>query len=56
VLGRLLGTAGAGRFAKIGIPAPELMGPFVGVVETACGVLVLLGAYTRLSAVPLVFA
>jgi putative oxidoreductase len=24
---------GAGRFAKIGIPAPEIMGPFVGVAE-----------------------
>jgi putative oxidoreductase len=24
---------GAGRFARIGIPAPEVMGPFVGVVE-----------------------
>jgi uncharacterized membrane protein YphA (DoxX/SURF4 family) len=23
----------AGRFAKIGIPAPDLMGPFVGWVE-----------------------
>jgi putative oxidoreductase len=45
---------GAGRFAKIGIPAPEVMGPFVGVVETACGVLVLLGLLTRLAALPLV--
>lgn len=44
---------GAGRFAKIGIPAPELMGPFVGVVETTCGVLVLAGAFTRLAVVPL---
>jgi len=24
---------GAGRFAKIGIPAPAFTGPFVGVVE-----------------------
>lgn len=45
---------GAGRFAKIGIPAPELMGPFVGVVETVCGLLVLAGLFTRLAAVPLV--
>lgn len=45
---------GAGRFAKIGIPAPEVMGPFVGVVETVCGTLVLLGLLTRLAAVPLV--
>lgn len=45
---------GAGRFAKIGIPNPELLGPFVGVVETVCGALILLGLLTRLAAVPLV--
>jgi putative oxidoreductase len=38
---------GAGRFAKIGIPAPEVMGPFVGVVEIVFGALVLLGLATR---------
>ena len=45
---------GAGRFARIGIPAPEVMGPFVGVVEAACGALVLVGLLTRLAAAPLV--
>lgn len=45
---------GAGRFAKIGIPAPEVMGPFVGVVEIVCGTLLLLGLLTRLAALPLV--
>jgi putative oxidoreductase len=45
---------GAGRFAKIGIPAPDVMGPFVGVVEITCGALVLLGLLTRLAAVPLI--
>jgi uncharacterized membrane protein YphA (DoxX/SURF4 family) len=45
---------GAGRFAKIGIPAPELMGPFIGVVETVCGALVLFGLFTRLAALLLV--
>ncbi len=45
---------GAGRFAKIGIPAPEVMGPFVGTVETVCGVLVLAGLVTRIAAVPLI--
>jgi uncharacterized membrane protein YphA (DoxX/SURF4 family) len=45
---------GAGRFAKIGIPAPEVMGPFVGVVEIVCGSLLLLGLATRLAALPLV--
>lgn len=44
---------GAGRFAKIGIPAPEAMGPFVGGVETICGALVLVGLLTRLAAIPL---
>lgn len=45
---------GAGRFAKIGIPAPEVMGPFVGVVEVVCGSLLLVGLATRFAAVPLV--
>ncbi|WP_437483032.1 DoxX family protein [Sorangium sp. So ce1014] len=45
---------GAGRFAKIGLPAPEILGPFVGAVEIACGSLVLLGLATRLAAVPLI--
>jgi putative oxidoreductase len=41
---------GAGRFAKIGIPAPNVMGPFIGVVELGCGTLILVGLFTRLSA------
>lgn len=45
---------GAGRFAKIGIPSPEVMAPFVGVVETVCGALILLGLFTRLAAIPLI--
>ncbi len=44
---------GVGRFTAIGIPAPELTAPFVGGVEIACGVLVLLGLFTRLAAIPL---
>jgi len=44
---------GAGRFAKIGIPAPEIMGPFVGAVEIVCGGLIIVGLLTRLAAVPL---
>ncbi|MDQ3366525.1 MAG: DoxX family protein [Myxococcota bacterium] len=47
-------AVGAGRFAKIGIPAPELMGPLVGIIEIACGALVLLGLLTRLAALPLI--
>ena len=30
------------------------MGPFVGVVETICGVLITIGLFTRLAAVPLI--
>ena len=45
---------GAGRFTKIGIPSPDLLGPFVGSIEIVCGVLVLLGLLTRLAAVPLI--
>jgi uncharacterized membrane protein YphA (DoxX/SURF4 family) len=45
---------GVGRFAKIGIPAPEVMAPFVGGVEVVCGVLVLVGLLTRLAAIPLI--
>jgi putative oxidoreductase len=45
---------GAGRFANIGIPYPELMGPFVGVVEMICGALIILGLLTRLAAIPLI--
>ena len=45
---------GVGRFVKIGIPAPEIMAPFVGVFEIGCGVLLLAGLLTRLAAVPLI--
>ena len=45
---------GAGRFAKIGIPYPDIMGPFVGVVEIVCGTLIIIGLFTRLAAVPLI--
>jgi uncharacterized membrane protein YphA (DoxX/SURF4 family) len=44
---------GAGRFARIGIPAPNVMGPFVGVSEIGCGALLMLGLLTRLATVPL---
>jgi uncharacterized membrane protein YphA (DoxX/SURF4 family) len=45
---------GAGRFATIGIPYPNLMGPFVGGIETICGALIVLGLFTRLASIPLI--
>src|SRR6266581_6611595 len=43
----------AGRFAKIGIPAPQIMGPFVGGCEIVCGALLIVGLLTRLAAIVL---
>jgi uncharacterized membrane protein YphA (DoxX/SURF4 family) len=45
---------GSGRFARIGIPWPDVLGPFVGWVEIVCGALILLGLMTRLAAIPLI--
>src|SRR5437764_4189529 len=45
---------GVGRFTKIGIPAPEVMAPFVGVCEIVCGVFFLLGLLTRFAAVTMI--
>jgi putative oxidoreductase len=46
-------SLGIGRFVKIGIPWPQVMAPFVGVVEIVCGCLQLIGLVTRLATVPL---
>jgi uncharacterized membrane protein YphA (DoxX/SURF4 family) len=45
---------GVGRFLKIGIPSPALMAPFVGVVEIACGLLLVVGLLTRVAALLLI--
>jgi putative oxidoreductase len=45
---------GVGRFAKIGIPYPQIMAPFDGVFEIGCGTLLILGLLTRLAAIPMV--
>ena len=45
---------GSGRFAKIGLPSPDFLGPFVGTFEVLCGSLVLLGLLTRLASIPLI--
>ena len=45
---------GVGRFLKIGIPYPDVMAPFVGVCEIACGALLILGLLTRLAAIVMI--
>src|ERR1700675_4370575 len=45
---------GVGRFTKIGIPAPEIMAPFVGVCEIVCGLFFLLGLLTRFAAITMI--
>jgi len=45
--------AGAGRFAKIGLPSPDILAPCVGSFEILCVTLVLLGLLTRIAAIPL---
>jgi putative oxidoreductase len=45
---------GVGRFIKIGLPAPEFFGYFVPSFEIICGLLILIGLLTRLSAIPII--
>lgn len=44
---------GSGRFMKIGFSNPAFWATLTGVFEIACGILLLLGLFTRLAAVPL---
>jgi uncharacterized membrane protein YphA (DoxX/SURF4 family) len=44
---------GAGRFAKIGFSHPAFWAYFTGTFEIVCGVLILVGLFTRLAAIPL---
>jgi putative oxidoreductase len=44
---------GFGRFAKIGIPVPGFTAPFVGFVEVVCGLLLVIGLFTRCATIPL---
>jgi putative oxidoreductase len=44
---------GVNRFTRIGFPHPAFTAHFVGTFEIICGVLVLFGVITRLSAIPL---
>ena len=41
------------RFAKIGFPHPDFTAHFVGTFEIACGLLVLIGFFTRVASIPL---
>jgi len=41
------------RFAKIGFPYPEFTAHFVGTFEIVCGLLVLIGLFTRFASIPL---
>src|SRR4029077_7937214 len=45
---------GAGRFLRTGIPYPDLMSLFVGVVQIVCVSLIIVGLFTRLAAIPLI--
>src|SRR6185437_2696967 len=44
---------GVGRLTKMGVPAPEVMAPFVGCCEILCGTLLCIGLLTRLATLPL---
>lgn len=39
------GELGAGRFAHIGLPLPQIVAPFVGLVEVMAGAALMLGIY-----------
>jgi uncharacterized membrane protein len=39
-------SLGVGRFVKIGIPWPQVMAPFISVVEIVCGALLLIGLWS----------
>jgi uncharacterized membrane protein YphA (DoxX/SURF4 family) len=44
---------GVVRFSRIGFPHPYFTAHFVGAFEIVCGLLILLGLWTRLAAIPL---
>lgn len=43
---------GAGRFEKNGLPSPDFLGSFVGTFEIICGILILIGLFSRLASIP----
>jgi uncharacterized membrane protein YphA (DoxX/SURF4 family) len=44
---------GVDRFTRIGFPHPAFTSHFVGTFEVVCGLLVLLGFFARIAAIPL---
>lgn len=44
---------GAGRFEKIGLPAPEVLGTLIGTTEVFYGTLLVVGFFVRIAALPL---
>ena len=46
---------GVGRFTQIGIPHPQILAPFVGVCEILFGALLIIGLFTRLATIPLLW-
>lgn len=44
---------GVDRFTRIGFPHPAFTSHFVGTFEIVCGLLVLLGFFARIAAIPL---
>ena len=45
---------GVGRFAKLGIPMPELTATFIGSLEIVGGILFVAGLFTRVIAIPFI--
>ncbi|HEX5043796.1 MAG TPA: DoxX family protein [Candidatus Polarisedimenticolaceae bacterium] len=45
---------GVGRFVKIGIPFPGFFAPFDATFEIVCGLCLIAGLLTRLSAIPMI--
>ncbi|OBK16911.1 DoxX family protein [Mycobacterium asiaticum] len=47
-------TLGPGRFDKVGIPASTWFAYLDGAFEIGCGILILVGVFTRLAVVPMI--